>query len=93
MAPAYNTVTIDGDKVPSSDLEDRSIDMSMISSDMLAGIEVIKAITPDRDADAFGGIVDFQISKAPNVEGFKSNFRLQTGYNAIQSEWPLQEQC
>lgn len=86
LAPTYNTVTVGGTKVPSNDLQDRSIDMSMIASDMLAGIEVIKAITPDKDADAFGGIIDFQLAKAKEG-GFRSNFRLQSGYNAQQSEY------
>ncbi len=86
LAPQYNTITVGGEKIPSNDLADRSIDMSMISSDMLAGIELIKAITPDRDADAFGGIVDFQVAKAADG-GFKSNVRLQSGYNSIASEY------
>ncbi|MGH7494761.1 MAG: TonB-dependent receptor [bacterium] len=86
LAPTYNSVTIGGTKIPSSDLEDRSIDLSMISSDMLAGIEVTKAITPDKDADAFGGIVDFQIAKAPEG-GFKGNLRIQNGYSDLLSEY------
>ncbi len=86
LAPTYNTVTVGGTKIPSNDLQDRSIDMSMIASDMLAGIEVIKAITPDKDADAFGGIIDFQLAKAKEG-GFRSNFRLQSGYNAQQLEY------
>lgn len=86
LAPQYNTVTLGGEKIPSNDLADRSIDMSMISSDMLAGIELIKAITPDRDADAFGGIIDFQVAKAAEG-GFKSNLRMQSGYNSIASEY------
>jgi len=43
---------------------DRAADLSMISSSMLGGIEVIKAITPDMDATLIGGVVNFGMRKA-----------------------------
>ncbi len=43
---------------------DRGTDLSMISSSMLGGIEVIKAITPDMDATLLGGVVNFGLRKA-----------------------------
>ncbi len=43
---------------------DRATDLSMISSNMLGGIEVIKAITPDMDATVLGGVVNFSMRKA-----------------------------
>lgn len=45
-------------------LGDRATDLSMISSSMLGGIEVIKAITPDMDATLIGGVVNFGMRKA-----------------------------
>lgn len=45
-------------------LGDRGTDLSMISSSMLGGIEVIKAITPDMDATLIGGVVNFGLRKA-----------------------------
>jgi TonB-dependent receptor len=45
-------------------LGDRAEDLSMISSSMLGGIEVIKAITPDMDATLIGGVVNFDMRKA-----------------------------
>ena len=36
----------------------------MISSSMLNGIEVTKAITPDMDAALIGGVVNFSLRKA-----------------------------
>jgi TonB-dependent receptor len=45
-------------------LGDRGMDLSMISSSMLGGIEVIKAITPDMDATVLGGVVNFAMRKA-----------------------------
>ncbi|MFZ4620025.1 MAG: TonB-dependent receptor plug domain-containing protein, partial [Bacteroidota bacterium] len=75
----YNPITIDGSKVPATDAADRSVDLTMISSDMLAGIEVSKAITPDKDGDAIGGTINFEVKKAePDWNSF---IRLQGGYN------------
>ncbi|MCK9279503.1 MAG: TonB-dependent receptor [Melioribacteraceae bacterium] len=78
LAPKFNSVTVNGQRIPSTDAQNRSVDLSMISSDMLAGIEVFKALTPDLDADAVGGTVNFQIKKAD--EGWKSSIKLQGGY-------------
>jgi TonB-dependent receptor len=82
LSPKYNTVTINGVRVPSSDSDDRSVDLSLISSNMLDGIEVKKAITPDMDADAIGGAVDLRLREAP--DGRQISFIGQGGYNRIQ---------
>ena len=86
LAPAYNAVTIGGDKIPSTDFNDRSVDMSMISSEILAGIEVTKALTPDQEADAIGGTIEFKLAEAPKG-GFKYNFRLQNGFDKQRDEY------
>lgn len=85
LAPTYNSVTIGGERIPATDLDDRSVDMSMISPEILAAIEVTKALTPDKDADAFGGTVNFKLTDAPDG-GFRYNFRLQGGYNRQREE-------
>lgn len=66
LSPTYNTIMIGGIKVPATDLDDRSVNLSMISPEILAGIEVTKALTPDMDADAFGGTVNFTLANAPS---------------------------
>jgi TonB-dependent receptor len=85
LSPNYNAITIAGDRIPATDLDDRSVDLSMIAPEILAGIEVTKALTPDKDADAFGGSVDFQLSTAPKG-GFQVNTRFQNGYNHQRQE-------
>ena len=72
LSPKYNAVTINGIRMASTDSDDRSTDLSMISQYMIEGIEVTKAATPDKDADVLGGTVDFRLKKA--AEGFKYNF-------------------
>jgi TonB-dependent receptor len=62
--------------------DDRSADLSLISSNMLDGIELKKANTPDMDADVLGGTVDLKLKEAP--EGLQFNAAAQGGYNALQ---------
>ena len=68
-----------------TDLDDRSVDLNMISPEILSGIEVIKALTPDKDADTFGGTVDFKLADT-RAGGFHANFRFRGGYNAHREE-------
>lgn len=83
LSPKYNTVSINGVRVPSTG-DDRSVDLSLISSNMLDGIEVSKAITPDMDADALGGSVNLKLRTAP--EELFTDFRIQGGYTGLQKE-------
>lgn len=57
---------------------DRASDLSMISSNMLGGIEVIKAITPDMDATVFGGVINFSMRKAQKNDFYKPQFEILT---------------
>ncbi|MBP3193860.1 TonB-dependent receptor [Natronogracilivirga saccharolytica] len=83
LGPEYSSITIDGNQIPGTH-EDRSVDLSMISPDMLAGIEVYKTIRPDMDADAIGGSVNFRMGGAPE----ETQYRLSAegGYNNHISE-------
>jgi TonB-dependent receptor len=83
LSPRYNSITINGERIPSTDGNDRSVDLSMISTDALEGIEVFKAITPDRDGDAIGGTVNFVVKNADS--GWRSEVRVLGGYNDHQS--------
>ncbi|MFA6455177.1 MAG: TonB-dependent receptor [Bacteroidota bacterium] len=66
---------------------DRGADLSMISSNMLGGIEVIKAITPDMDATVFGGVVNFSMRKAlkTELELPQFDFITQGNHNRLKS--------
>lgn len=85
LSPRFNSITVNGERIPSTDAVDRSVDLSMISTDALEGIEVFKALRPDMDGDAVGGTVNFTIKKAP--EEFHGTLRLQGGYNDQASEF------
>ncbi len=85
MAPRFNSITIDGVKVPSTSDQDRSVDLSMFSTDALSGIEFYKALLPDMDADAIGGQINFTSRTASG--GFHGNVRMQTGYNHLSKSY------
>ncbi|MBK7978900.1 MAG: TonB-dependent receptor [Ignavibacteriae bacterium] len=100
LSPQYNQVTIDGVELPgnvvsndpteqSSIVGDRATNLSMISSSMLGGIEVIKAITPDMDAAVLGGVVNFGLRKAIKDESGNPTFGLTTqgSYNGLKETY------
>lgn len=84
LSPKFNSVTVNGERIPSTDSEDRSVDLSMIAPEALAGIEVFKALTPDRDGDAVGGTVNLITRKAPEATQYSASY--QNGYNSHESD-------
>ncbi|MGA2625347.1 MAG: TonB-dependent receptor [Bacteroidota bacterium] len=84
LSPKYNAIMINGVRMTSTDDNDRSVDLSMISPNMLEGIEVMKAITPDQDADALGGSVNFKMREAKGSNGGPGfDLLTQGGYNSL----------
>ena len=81
LSPKYNAITVDGTRLASTDPDDRSTDLSMISQYMLDGIEVTKAGTPNLDADVLGGTVNFKLKKAKS--GIHANVITQGIYNGL----------
>jgi len=79
MQAKLNTVLINGVQIPSTDMNDRSTNLGFISSNLLSGIEVTKALTPDMDANAIGGVVNLKIREASS--DWHSDFFLQGAYN------------
>ena len=52
-----NQILVNGIELPSTDMNNRATNLGFISSNMLSGIEVIKAITPDMDQLVVGLIL------------------------------------
>ncbi|HOG76529.1 MAG TPA: carboxypeptidase-like regulatory domain-containing protein, partial [Candidatus Marinimicrobia bacterium] len=82
LNPKYSLITVNGVELPATGSEDRSVNLSLISSNMLDGIVLKKTNTPDMDADVLGGTIDLRLKEAP--EGFKFNLSAQGGYNQLQ---------
>lgn len=90
LDPKFNTVAINGMNAPSTSATDRSTDLNMISPDMIAGAEVWKANTADKDADGLGGTVNLIMRDAPS--GPKVSVMGETGFHSQISDlnrWPV----
>ncbi len=105
LQPQYNTISIDGVPIPANDAGSistsggyatptntpggRAVDMSMISSSSLEGIEIYKTVTPDMDAAVIGGTVNFDIKEAKGTPtGAPSiSFLAQGAYNNLMSTY------
>ncbi len=76
-----NQILLNGVRLPSTDMYNRSVNLGFISSNMLSGIQVTKAITPDMDANAIGGVVNLTLREAP--ENFHFDVLAAGNYNAM----------
>jgi hypothetical protein len=76
---SMNAITVNGIQLPSTSMNDRATNLGFISSNMLAGIDVTKAITPDMDANAIGGTVNLRLQEAP--EDLRFDFLMEGSYN------------
>ncbi len=85
LSPKYNAITIDGVRIASSNPNDRSTDLSLISSSMLQEIEVSKTVTADQDADVLGGTVNFKMKEAK--EPFGLHLIAQGGYTGLSNAY------
>lgn len=86
MAPQLNSVTINGQRIPSAEGDNRRIQMDLIPSDMIQLIEVNKVVTPDMDADAIGGSVNLVTRSVATNKRISGTFA--SGYNFL-SEQPI----
>ncbi|GGB95687.1 TonB-dependent receptor [Dyadobacter sediminis] len=84
LAPELNSVTMNGDRIPSAEGDNRRVQMDLIPSDMISTIEVNKTLTSDMDADAIGGSVNLITRSAPNGQRFSGT--LSGGLNPIRGK-------
>ena len=84
LASELNSVTLNGDRIPSAEGDNRKVQMDLIPSDMVQTIEVNKTLTSDMDADAIGGSVNLVTRAAPN--GQRISATLAGGFNPIRDK-------
>ena len=58
FAAGLNSVTLNGDRIPSAEGDNRNVQLDLIPSGMIQTIEVNKSMTPDMEGDAIGGSVN-----------------------------------
>jgi len=84
MAPQLNSVTLNGERMPSAEGDNRKIQMDLIPADMIQSIEVNKAVMPDMDADAIGGSVNLVTRSTPNE--FRVSGTAGSGLNLLSNK-------
>jgi len=87
MDQRYNNTLVNGIKIPSPDDKFRFVPMDVFPSEMLERLEVIKALTPDMEADAIGGSMNLVMKSAPDRFLFSAN--VAGGYSELFSQRPF----
>lgn len=85
LSPQYNQVSIEGVPMQSTNYYDRSIDLSLMSDNLVQGVQVSKTLTPDMDANALGGTVNITLRTAQ--PGLHYNFWGNGGYTNLNSSY------
>lgn len=65
----FTTVTIDGVQLANGDAKTRGVELDTIPADVIAALEVTKAITPDMDGDAIAGNINIRTQSALDRDG------------------------
>lgn len=86
MDPDLNATSING--VRASSAEDRrALQLDVIPTDVLDGLEVQKSLTPDMDGDAIGGSVNVKTLSAFSRKEMFLKTRFEGGYNELREDW------
>ena len=84
MGPEFNSVSLNGERIPSAEGDNRRVQMDLIPADMIQTIQVNKTVTADMDADAIGGSVNLLTRTAPNA--LRISGTVAAGYNPIRKD-------
>ncbi|MBN9384641.1 MAG: TonB-dependent receptor [Chitinophagaceae bacterium] len=78
MEKRYIYTLVNGIKIPSPDNKNRYVPLDIFPADMLDRLEMIKSLTPNREADAIGGAVNMIMKDAASK--FSVNANVAGGY-------------
>lgn len=81
VAPELSSITINGERIPSAEAEERFVQLDLVPADMIQTIELNKAVTPDLDGDAIGGSVNLVTQKARSGQLIKG--KIGSGYSFL----------
>lgn len=81
MGPEFNSVTLNGERIPSAEGDNRRVQLDLIPTDMVQTVQVNKTLTADMDADAIGGSVNLITRPAPN--GLRLSGTVTGGFNPV----------
>ena len=81
MDKRYNYTLVNGIKIPSPDVKNRYVPLDIFPSDLLDRLVVSKALTPNMEGDAIGGVIDMRMRNAPDRRTI--NVNVGAGYSQI----------
>lgn len=81
--PRLSMVTVNGERLASTRNEQRYSQLDIVGSNQMSFIEVIKALTPDMDANSIGGTVNIITRSAFDYPGSHLSLTLGTGYSEL----------
>jgi TonB-dependent receptor len=84
MSDKFTSFTIDGVRIPPTDADTRGVDLSTFSQGTLSGVELFKALTPDKDGDAIAGSINLVTRKAPSTRTIRLD--LKGAYNKLDDD-------
>ena len=87
MDKQYNTVLINGIKIPSPDNKNRYVPLDIFPASLVEKIDVYKTLTPDMEGDASGGVVNLVMKTAPDRLKVEGDFG--TGYSQLFFDRPF----
>ena len=86
MDPDLNATSINGMRAAAAEPR-RAMQLDVIPSDVLDGLEVHKTLTADMDADAIGGSINVKTLSAFSRKGAYMKARAESSYNELSESW------
>ncbi|MCZ0952901.1 MAG: TonB-dependent receptor [Rhodospirillaceae bacterium] len=86
MDPDLNSTSINGVRATAAEPR-RALQLDVIPTDLLDGLEVHKTLTPDMDADAIGGSINVKTLSAFSRKGAYAKARAESSFNERREEW------
>lgn len=88
VGSAFSAVTLDGTRLPSpaKGKKDRNFEVDKLPADYIESIEVIKAPTPDMDADSVGGAVNMITKSAFALEGRRISYNFGVNHKTLRNK-------
>ena len=86
MDPDLNSTSINGVRATAAEPR-RALQLDVIPTDLLDGLEVHKTLTPDMDADAIGGSINVKTLSAFSRKGPYAKARGESSVNGLREEW------
>ena len=86
LSDRYNTVYLNGARIPSSDPDKRAVNVDLFPSAFLDSLTNYKTFTPDLPSEATGGHIDIITKTIPDEDFYRASISL--GYDTLASGRP-----